>query len=93
MRTWVGAACNPSIHGRGASASARAPLHACLRRFVRETGHFTLCTVCEALKGPELVALAPEIAPAIADGMSDNWSQVGPLSVWRGVFFACGAWR
>lgn len=45
-------------------------------RFVRETGHFTMCTVCAALRGPQLVAVAEEVAPRLADGMSDNWSQV-----------------
>lgn len=44
-------------------------------RFVRETGHFTMCTVCAALRGPQLLALAEEVAPRLADGMSDNWSQ------------------
>ncbi|GFR51159.1 hypothetical protein Agub_g13515, partial [Astrephomene gubernaculifera] len=45
-------------------------------RFVRETGHLTMCTVCEALRGPELAAIAPEVAERLADGMGDNWSQV-----------------
>ncbi|PNH01665.1 hypothetical protein TSOC_012431 [Tetrabaena socialis] len=45
-------------------------------RFVRETGHLTMCAVCEALVGPELAAIAPEVAELLADGMGDNWSQV-----------------
>lgn len=69
-----GPAIKPHLDARLRNLLYSALLHP--NRFVRETGHFTLCTVCEALKGPELVALAPEIAPAIANGMSDNWSQV-----------------
>ncbi|KAG2450944.1 hypothetical protein HYH02_004216 [Chlamydomonas schloesseri] len=45
-------------------------------RFVRETGHFTMCTVCEALRGPGLVAISPRVAELLSDGMGDNWSQV-----------------
>ena len=47
-----------------------------LCRFVRETGHFTMCTVCEALRGPALAAMSPRVAELLADGMGDNWSQV-----------------
>ncbi|KAG2428503.1 hypothetical protein HXX76_011620 [Chlamydomonas incerta] len=45
-------------------------------RFVRETGHFTMCTVCEALRGPALGAMSPRVAELLSDGMGDNWSQV-----------------
>ncbi|GLI70399.1 hypothetical protein VaNZ11_015182 [Volvox africanus] len=45
-------------------------------RFVRETGHLTMCTVCAALRGPRLAAIAGQVAERLADGMGDNWSQV-----------------
>ncbi|GIL88525.1 hypothetical protein Vretifemale_16489 [Volvox reticuliferus] len=45
-------------------------------RFVRETGHLTMCTVCAALRGPRLRAIAGQVAERLADGMGDNWSQV-----------------
>ncbi|EFJ51820.1 hypothetical protein VOLCADRAFT_120428 [Volvox carteri f. nagariensis] len=45
-------------------------------RFVRETGHLTMCTVCEALRGPRLAAISGQVAERLADGMGDNWSQV-----------------
>jgi len=60
-------------------APVRAVLYGSLRhpnRFVRETGHFMLASAAAALAGPELEAAAPELAPRIADGLADNWSQV-----------------
>ncbi|GBF89452.1 hypothetical protein Rsub_02024 [Raphidocelis subcapitata] len=45
-------------------------------RFVRETAHFTLRSLCEALDPVELAAVGEDIAGRIADGLSDNWSQV-----------------
>jgi hypothetical protein len=35
-----------------------------------------MCTVCEALRGPQLVAISGQVAERLADGMGDNWSQV-----------------
>jgi hypothetical protein len=61
------------------SADVRSALYGSLshpNRFVRETGHFMLASVSAALKGPALEEAAPELAPRIADGLSDNWSQV-----------------
>ncbi|KAF8068347.1 hypothetical protein HT031_002036 [Scenedesmus sp. PABB004] len=45
-------------------------------RFVRETAHFTAASVCEALAGGRLAGVAQELAERLADGLSDNWSQV-----------------
>lgn len=45
-------------------------------RFVRETAHFTAATLCQALQGERLVAVGPDLAERLADGLSDNWSQV-----------------
>lgn len=45
-------------------------------RFVRETAHFTAASVCVALQGERLVAVGPDLAERLADGLSDNWSQV-----------------
>jgi hypothetical protein len=45
-------------------------------RFVRETAHFTIRSLCEALDPLELAAAGGDLAPRIADGLSDNWSQV-----------------
>jgi hypothetical protein len=61
------------------SAPVRAVLYGALghpNRFVRETGHFMLASASAALKGPALEEAADELAPRIADGLSDNWSQV-----------------
>ncbi len=46
-------------------------------RFVRETAHFTLKSLCGALPPEELAAVGEGLAVRIADGLSDNWSQVG----------------
>eukprot|EP00879_Flechtneria_rotunda_P017789 GHRR01018648.1.p1 GENE.GHRR01018648.1~~GHRR01018648.1.p1 ORF type:complete len:558 (+),score=195.68 GHRR01018648.1:134-1807(+) len=45
-------------------------------RFVRESAHFTAASLCEALAGPQLVDTGLELAQRLADGLSDNWSQV-----------------
>lgn len=45
-------------------------------RFVRETAHFTAASMCEALAGPRLLGIGQELAERLADGLSDNWSQV-----------------
>ncbi|MEW5302135.1 MAG: hypothetical protein WDW36_004944 [Sanguina aurantia] len=45
-------------------------------RFVREAGHMSMRTACAALKGESLDALVEQIAERLADGLSDNWSQV-----------------
>lgn len=45
-------------------------------RFVRETAHFTATSMCEALAGPELLEIGQDLAERLADGLSDNWSQV-----------------
>ncbi|KAG2487842.1 hypothetical protein HYH03_013559 [Edaphochlamys debaryana] len=45
-------------------------------RFVRETAHLVLASVCCALRGPALQAAAGRVAELLADGMGDNWSQV-----------------
>lgn len=45
-------------------------------RFVREAGHMSMRTACAALKGESLDALVEHIAERLADGLSDNWSQV-----------------
>jgi hypothetical protein len=61
------------------SAPVRSVLYGSLshpNRFVRETGHFMLASASAALKGPALEEAADELAPRIADGLSDNWSQV-----------------
>jgi hypothetical protein len=46
-------------------------------RFVRETAHFTAASMCEALAGPRLLGIGQDLAERLADGLSDNWSQVG----------------
>lgn len=46
-------------------------------RFVRETAHFTAATLCQALQGERLLAVGQDLAERLADGLSDNWSQVG----------------
>jgi hypothetical protein len=46
-------------------------------RFVRETAHFTAATLCQALRGERLLAVGQDLAERLADGLSDNWSQVG----------------
>lgn len=54
-------------------------LYRCLQhqnRFVRETGCFTMATLCHTLRGQELVDIAEEVAAKLADSLSDNWSQV-----------------
>ena len=48
-------------------------------RFVRETAHFTAATVCQALQGERLLAVGQDLAERLADGLSDNWSQVGGI--------------
>lgn len=48
-------------------------------RFVRETAHFTAATLCQALQGEgegRLLAVGQDLAERLADGLSDNWSQV-----------------
>ncbi|KAL4425118.1 hypothetical protein ABPG77_008223 [Micractinium sp. CCAP 211/92] len=45
-------------------------------RFIREACHFIMGSVCQLLEGPQLEALAPEIARKLGLGLSDNWSQV-----------------
>jgi hypothetical protein len=55
-------------------ANARAVYHP--NRFVRETAHFTLKSLCLAALPEELAAFGDDLAPRIADGLSDNWSQV-----------------
>ncbi|KAF6254565.1 ARM repeat-containing protein [Scenedesmus sp. NREL 46B-D3] len=45
-------------------------------RFVRETAHFTAASMCEALAGQRLLAIGQDLAERLADGLSDNWSQV-----------------
>jgi hypothetical protein len=45
-------------------------------RFVRETAHFTAASMCQALAGPRLLAVGQDLAERLADGLSDNWSQV-----------------
>lgn len=45
-------------------------------RFVRETAHFTAATVCQALQGEQLQSVGQDLAERLADGLSDNWSQV-----------------
>eukprot|EP00775_Hariotina_reticulata_P005826 gene5826-6067_t len=45
-------------------------------RYVRETAHFTIATLCEALEGPRLLGAGQDLAECLADGMTDNWSQV-----------------
>lgn len=45
-------------------------------RFVRETCYFVIASVCETLKGSELEQIGQEVAVRLADGLSDNWSQV-----------------
>jgi hypothetical protein len=45
-------------------------------RFVRETAHFTAASMCEALAGLRLLGIGQELAERLADGLSDNWSQV-----------------
>lgn len=46
-------------------------------RFVRETAHFTAASMCEALAGEQLLDIGQDLAERLADGLSDNWSQVG----------------
>lgn len=53
-------------------------------RFVRETAHFTAASMCEALAGPQLLEIGQDLAERLADGLSDNWSQVGRTAVWSG---------
>ena len=45
-------------------------------RFVRETAHRALASLCGALTPAEAAAAGTELAPRIADGLSDSWSQV-----------------
>ncbi|KAI7841245.1 hypothetical protein COHA_005082 [Chlorella ohadii] len=45
-------------------------------RFIREACHFIMGSVCKLLEGPELEAVAPELATKLGLGLSDNWSQV-----------------
>eukprot|EP00798_Chlamydomonas_sp_ICE-L_P032290 gene32290-16856_t len=45
-------------------------------RFVREAGHYATVTVSKVLAGEELVAAGQPICERLADGLSDNWSQV-----------------
>ncbi|KAI8468417.1 MAG: armadillo-type protein [Monoraphidium minutum] len=46
-------------------------------RFVREAAHFALRSLCDALPPEELAeSVGPALAGRLADGLSDNWSQV-----------------
>jgi hypothetical protein len=49
-------------------------------------------SVCTLLEGPQLEALAPEIATKLGLGLSDNWSQVRfAASVATRTFMTCAA--
>lgn len=82
------------VGGRGCFVSADSSwllllLRACRsmhhpNRFVRETAHFTAATLCQALQGEgegRLLAVGQDLAERLADGLSDNWSQVRPCVV------------
>jgi hypothetical protein len=56
----------------------RALLHP--NRFVRETCYHITAAVCRLSAGPALRGFAQEVAERLQDGLSENWSQVGPLS-------------
>jgi len=45
-------------------------------RFIREIGYFVCKSMVHALPRDLLVSVAPELAKQLADGLSDNWSQV-----------------
>lgn len=44
--------------------------------FIREIGYFVCKSMVHALPRDLLVSVAPELAKQLADGLSDNWSQV-----------------
>ena len=47
-----------------------------LNRFVREIGYFLCNTILEIMDLETLALTAPHLAPQIAKGLADNWSQV-----------------
>ena len=49
-------------------------------RFIRETAYATAVDLCGAFAGPPLQAWANAFAEKLQDGLSENWSQVGPCS-------------
>lgn len=51
----------------------------CLLSFIREIGYFVCKSMVHALPPDLLVSVAPELARHLADGLSDNWSQVMPV--------------
>jgi hypothetical protein len=70
-------------------------------RFVRETAHFTAATLCQALQGEgegRLLAVGQDLAERLADGLSDNWSQVRrpvcdhPISIWAAYYTDQQSW-
>lgn len=69
-----GPAFKPCLDSSLRALVYRAILHP--NRFVREACQFILGSVCRQLQGPELDAIAPEIAHKLGLGLSDNWSQV-----------------
>eukprot|EP00878_Enallax_costatus_P018771 GHUV01019781.1.p1 GENE.GHUV01019781.1~~GHUV01019781.1.p1 ORF type:complete len:295 (+),score=54.89 GHUV01019781.1:560-1444(+) len=70
----TGAAVAPYITGDVQDLLYRSMHHP--NRFVRETAHFTAASMCEALAGPQLLEIGQDLAERLADGLSDNWSQV-----------------
>lgn len=53
---------------------SRSQLHP--NRFVREVSHFMVATISQVLAGPDLADAGAAFAQKLADGLTDNWSQV-----------------
>jgi hypothetical protein len=51
-------------------------------RFVRETCHHIMASLAHVLQGEQLLQVALQMAPRLADGLSDSWSQVGGCGLW-----------
>ena len=49
-------------------------------RFIRETAYHALAAICSYCKGPQLQEFGAQVAECLQDGLSENWSQVPPVS-------------
>lgn len=58
-------------------------------RFVRETCHHIMASLAHVLQGEQLLQVALQMAPRLADGLSDSWSQVGSCGLWPAVAMQC----